>query len=310
MLAKGGALKKPVGASASLISFGFKAPVAMTLSPWFAHLIPHFKLLHVLRDGRDIAFSVNQGPVEKFYRDMYGQERPPLGSTALKAIRLWSDWNSQVHKWALRHCGELSREMAEEARPERSFGYLALHSEDLVSQFLDVRFAAISQLARFVGSSLTSDQLCCVAQRRSEFMGSHDRTEKQKKNSEEQVTKRYGKWRNLVGNQRGLSDQLHEFGREGLRVFGYDPMRSLPEASGSLRGSENVNVCKLTPEDCGVAVEATESAAIEVVPASFAIPGRCNTVIDVDYFGGEENFIQLLLYLLSSHSSYYYLLQR
>eukprot|EP01034_Spumella_vulgaris_P001173 gene1173-1556_t len=59
-LAVGGVLPKTKGASASKVAYGFKAPVAMTLSPWWAELLPHFKLLHVVRDGRDIAFSANQ----------------------------------------------------------------------------------------------------------------------------------------------------------------------------------------------------------------------------------------------------------
>ena len=49
-----GALPKPQGTSSSHVKYAFKAPVAMTLVPWFAHLEPHFKFLHVLRDGRDI----------------------------------------------------------------------------------------------------------------------------------------------------------------------------------------------------------------------------------------------------------------
>ena len=33
----------------------------MTLAPYWASLEPHFRLLHVVRDGRDIALSANQG---------------------------------------------------------------------------------------------------------------------------------------------------------------------------------------------------------------------------------------------------------
>ena len=51
VLAKGGALPKPKGTSASRIKYGFKAPVAMTLGPYWAHLLPHFRFLHVLRYG-------------------------------------------------------------------------------------------------------------------------------------------------------------------------------------------------------------------------------------------------------------------
>jgi hypothetical protein len=80
------------------VKFGFKAPVAMTLAPWWQNLLPNFRLLHVLRDGRDIAFSANQGPVQKFYDAMYGKQQRERGE--LKAIRLWSDWNAGLREWA------------------------------------------------------------------------------------------------------------------------------------------------------------------------------------------------------------------
>lgn len=97
-LAVGGALPKKKNSICSRIEFGFKAPVAMTLAPWFAHVVPHFRFIHVLRDGRDIAFSANQGPVDKFYDTMFGPDSS-RGPQA-KAIRLWSSWNADVHKWA------------------------------------------------------------------------------------------------------------------------------------------------------------------------------------------------------------------
>ena len=60
-LAVGGKLTTPPGvAPASGVSFGIKAPVAMTLVPSWKNQIPNFKFLHVVRDGRDIAFSANQ----------------------------------------------------------------------------------------------------------------------------------------------------------------------------------------------------------------------------------------------------------
>jgi hypothetical protein len=59
-LAVGGALPTPSHVHAVDVLYGFKAPVAMTLIPWWKKLNPHFMFLHVLRDGRDIAFSANQ----------------------------------------------------------------------------------------------------------------------------------------------------------------------------------------------------------------------------------------------------------
>jgi hypothetical protein len=72
--------------------------VAMTLAPWFAHVVPHFRFIHVLRDGRDISFSANQGPVDKFYDSMFGHDLSR--SSPVKAIRLWSVWNTDVNNWA------------------------------------------------------------------------------------------------------------------------------------------------------------------------------------------------------------------
>lgn len=56
------------------VKWGFKAPVAMLLVPVVRHLAPRVKFLHVVRDGRDISFSGNQSPVEKFYKDHYGTD--------------------------------------------------------------------------------------------------------------------------------------------------------------------------------------------------------------------------------------------
>eukprot|EP01038_Epipyxis_sp_PR26KG_P009312 gene9312-12548_t len=224
-LAVGGALNKPKGTSCSKISYGFKAPVAMTLAPWWADTLSDFRMLHVLRDGRDISFSANQGPVEKFYNDMYGTS-PDRYSVPVKAIRLWSDWNSQLYNWSKDYMNSLKLKSSVE-----SFGYHVIHSEDLVDDDNAVRFAAVVALAEFVGSSLSTDALCCLSLKDSEFMGSHDRTPKEKSNSEAQVQSRYGKWRNrLVGN-RGLSDELHKVGEEGLRIFGYEPMRELADST-------------------------------------------------------------------------------
>ena len=61
VLAVGGRLDTPPGlARAKGVALGIKAPVAMTLVPYWQSLLPNFKFLHVVRDGRDIAFSANQ----------------------------------------------------------------------------------------------------------------------------------------------------------------------------------------------------------------------------------------------------------
>ena len=52
---------------------------------------------------------------------------------------------------------------------------MLLHTEDLMSEDLGGRYAAVRDLAVLVGSSLTQEELCCLAQRDQEFMGSHQR---------------------------------------------------------------------------------------------------------------------------------------
>lgn len=230
ILAKGGALPKGTGLSASLVKYGFKAPVSMTLAPWWAALTSDFKFLHVLRDGRDIAFSDNQGPVEKFYADMYpavGHELLPL-----KAIKLWSDWNTQAYNWAKAYIDSSSN------RPDKSFGYFALHSEDLVSDSVAVRFAALSHLSEWVGSDIKNDRLCCLAVLDAEFLGSHDRGARKTVKSEEQLSSRYGKWRGKVAHSSQMNATLHAMGGPGLKLFGYEPMRELASPNARSKSGE------------------------------------------------------------------------
>lgn len=161
ILAVGGALPHSPDVHASDVIYGFKAPVAMTLVPWWRKLNPHFMFLHVLRDGRDIAFSANQvalhfnlltfniwqGPVTKFYHSMY-KKRPELlvHPPAVKAIQLWADWNNGIRKWA-----EQQQKITPNTK-DSSFRYLPIHIEDLVTESRDVRYEAIKRIADFVGS--------------------------------------------------------------------------------------------------------------------------------------------------------------
>ena len=47
-----------------------------------------------------LGICITQGPVNKFYKTMYPQNSLRQPSTNLKAIHLWSDWNSQILKWS------------------------------------------------------------------------------------------------------------------------------------------------------------------------------------------------------------------
>ena len=231
-LAQGGMLKKVAGTSARGVLFGFKAPVAMTLVPLWHHLLPsmkmEFKFLHVLRDGRDIALSKNQGPVDKFYDKMYSKvETDPekvkaakkigkeLGtkdtrSIGSKAIRLWSDWNVQVSEYCTKHNADCEQ----------------VHSEATVSEDLTIRFETYRRLAQWVGSSLSNQAICCLSQQEAKFMGSHDngamKGGKDMKNQAAAVRKRYGKWREALKTKPEVLNQLNKEGAQGLKKFNYD----------------------------------------------------------------------------------------
>jgi hypothetical protein len=104
------------------VLWGLKAPVSMMLLPLWYYLSPlpfarkrkrkplqpgdekllgRFKFIHVMRDGRDIAFSANQSPVDKFFKTYFkdSSARWNLGGAQAKqrrAIDIWSEWNVEV----------------------------------------------------------------------------------------------------------------------------------------------------------------------------------------------------------------------
>ena len=309
-LAVGGVLPIPDGAHAETIKYGFKAPVAMTLAPWWAHELPHFKIVHALRDGRDISFSANQGPVTKFYSDMYGRGHDS-SPAPVKGIRLWSDWNTQLYNWAEQYAKDIQQQSSSDSS---SFGYFAMHSEDLVSPIVTVRFAAIKQLADFVGSNLRDEQICCLSKRNADFMGSHDRSKVKKQNAQAQLSSRYGKWRARLARNEGLSKSIHSVGASGLRLFGYEPLRELPlPGMTSPSGYSCTKETELSEEACpGLQSDLTmqkqaiqsREVALQVVKDSlsdFAVPGECEVQFGIDYKGGKlGRSLFLLAYLCSS----------
>lgn len=125
----------------------------MTLVPWWqAACDDKLMFLHVLRDGRDIAFSANQGPVDKFYAPMYGKRisEVPTGSAPSKAIKLWADWNNGLRRWA--EAKKVKAQTRQGGSQQQQFDYLPVHVEELVDSSDSVRLHAIVTLAKFVGS--------------------------------------------------------------------------------------------------------------------------------------------------------------
>jgi hypothetical protein len=79
-----------VGPDARL--WGWKEPRSIYLLPFFHRLIPNLKFLHVVRDGRDMAFSSNQNQLRRHGETLLGlMDR--FKSQPSRSIALWSRVN-------------------------------------------------------------------------------------------------------------------------------------------------------------------------------------------------------------------------
>lgn len=273
-LGVGGAILPKPPTYSKLVKYGFKAPVSMVFTSYWADIIPNLKILHSLRDGRDIAFSVNQGPVDKFYTDIYSGTDLDIPLTH-KSIKLWSDWNSQIYKYSLNRM-----EKSKQDKSMGRFDYLTIRSEDLVTDDLDLKFSTLSKLARFVGSSLSNDEVCCVAKQGMTFLGSHDRTDRDKAGGKD-VQSRYGKWRK---QDKHVVDDLNIFGEQGLRLFDYEPHTNA-------NGLKVDFDCKSTTFTCQPLKKAGDA---DLSVDSFFDKGKCDIKLKTDFKSDDLRVVNVL----------------
>ena len=116
---------KAHGVPANGAPWGWKAPPSIFLLPFFFRVLPGFRFVHVLRDGRDMAYSRNQRQV-----DMYGEDLVeggvPLGSPA-GSIAVWTKANTAAARFGEEEMGDLYLRMRYEdlcARPEAEIARL------------------------------------------------------------------------------------------------------------------------------------------------------------------------------------------
>lgn len=100
------------------VPWGWKEPRSIFLLPFFAEHLPEMRFLHVLRDGRDIAYSANQNQLNK-HGDAFVGPLVPEEPEPLRAIRLWSALNVRTAEFGERELG---------------LRYLALRFEDLCAR--------------------------------------------------------------------------------------------------------------------------------------------------------------------------------
>lgn len=94
--------------------WGWKEPRSIFLLPFFHRHLPSLRFLHVVRDGRDMAFSWNQNQLR-----LHGPASGITGLSAIDSITLWSRVNMEAADYG------------EELLGSR---YLRVRFEDLCSQ--------------------------------------------------------------------------------------------------------------------------------------------------------------------------------
>lgn len=83
--------------------WGIKNPRTLYALPYFRRLFPDFRLLHLVRDGRDMAISDNMWSINTHYRALFGQ---PFEAIDLAAASLWNKVNNEAADWAEARLGE------------------------------------------------------------------------------------------------------------------------------------------------------------------------------------------------------------
>ena len=80
---------------ADALAWGWKEPRSIYLISFFDAVMPRFRFLHFMRDGRDMAFSDNQQQLRK-HGDAVLPGRAWRKVTPARSIALWSHVNSQA----------------------------------------------------------------------------------------------------------------------------------------------------------------------------------------------------------------------
>lgn len=91
---------------AHLPAWGWKNARSMYILPFIHEVCPQVRLIHLIRDGRDMALSANQNQPRKHYAALFGRPlQDPEHPDPVSAIELWSRANLDAAAWGERHLG-------------------------------------------------------------------------------------------------------------------------------------------------------------------------------------------------------------
>ncbi len=88
------------GNSGSDAPWGWKNPRSIFGLAYIAALFPEFRYIHVIRDGRDMAFSGNQNQVVQFFRFFFeDHDSPQVRVSPIASMRQWAKVNLEAAAW-------------------------------------------------------------------------------------------------------------------------------------------------------------------------------------------------------------------
>lgn len=152
--------------------WGWKEPRSIYLLPLYDAYLPQLRFLHVVRDGRDMAFSSNQNQLRKHGGAFLG--RPVEVDSPGDSIELWSQINLEAARYGSEQLGErylrlrfedLCREPTETAARMLDFfgldGDPTTLSSDVAPQESTGRWQSrdrpkLAELERIAGEALTA----------------------------------------------------------------------------------------------------------------------------------------------------------
>ncbi|MBA3882529.1 MAG: sulfotransferase [Chthoniobacterales bacterium] len=124
----------------SRTALGWKAPRSIYFLPLFHQLFPSVKFIHVLRDGRDMAFSDNQNQLRQHGRAILSWRERWFVGTPLRSILLWDRVNYRAATFAEARLGS---------------NYLAVRFEDLCRSPV----VTVERVLCFLGSSIDAREV-------------------------------------------------------------------------------------------------------------------------------------------------------
>ena len=237
-------------------AWAFKKPDLMNLLPFLLAAFPKMQVLHVVRDGRDMAFSHNHAPLRKYSTCLLASAKEgglqegasisnPRGAMpsteafaaldeAEKQVVLWNLQNLGVAAWGRANAANyhwmrieglsLSSGHQQEGAAEGAAGAAAetettRHFANLVRALVDGGEGG----GEIREHALEQRVAGVLFHLESTQLGSHDRAVREGSRDDSRdgggVKSRYGKWRKLASDKQKKS--LNRLGRAGLEWFGY-----------------------------------------------------------------------------------------